>query len=107
MTRLLALCMAAALVSSPAVAAKTCVILVAADRPSTAEIYRHELAHCNGWTHADQKHGLFGPRNGYQSPKPPAKYVKPYPGKLVDHWVSTREALRICGSYGCQWFEGE
>jgi hypothetical protein len=88
-----------------AFAAKTCVIVVAADRPSSAEIYRHELAHCNGWEHPDQNHGMFGPKRAYQSPKPPAKFVRPYAGKLVDHWVSTKEAVKICGSYGCQWFD--
>lgn len=89
---------------SPAVAAPACHIVVAADRPSTVEIYRHELAHCNGWTHPDQHH-KGSPRKGYQSPKPPAKFVRPYAGKLVDHWVSTKEAIRICQSFGCQWFE--
>jgi hypothetical protein len=89
----------------PALAApKTCVIVVADDRPSSAEIFRHELAHCNGWEHADQHHGMFGPKKGYQSPKPPAEFVKPYPN-LESHWVSTKEAMKLCGSYGCQWFQ--
>lgn len=92
-----------ALTASPALA-KTCVIVVAADRPSSAEIYQHELAHCHGWEHADQNH-KGKPAKGYQSPKPPVKFVKPYPN-LVDHWVSTKEALQICeGTYGCQWFQ--
>ena len=81
-----------------------CVIVIAADRASTTEIYRHELAHCNGWVHPDQ-HPKGQPRKGYKSPKPPEQFVRPYPGNLVDHWVTTDEALRICGSYGCQWFE--
>lgn len=92
-----------AFTTSPVFAAKTCVIVVAADRPSSAEIYRHELAHCWGWEHADQHH-KGKPVKGYKAPKPPAKFVKPYPN-LVDQWVSTKEALRICGSYGCQFFE--
>lgn len=87
---------------SPVLASKTCVIVVAVDRPSSAEIYRHELAHCNGWDHPDHK---GKPKKGYQSPQPPQKFIRPYAGKLVDHYVSTREALKLCGSYGCQWFE--
>lgn len=95
---------AALLLSASPAFAKTCMIVIAADRPSSAEIYRHELAHCNGWEHADQHH-KGKPKAGYQSPKPPAKFVRPYAGKLIDHWVSTKEALRLCGSYGCQWFQ--
>lgn len=100
---MLRLVLAVLLVSTPAMAAPVCHIVVAADRASSAEIYQHELAHCNGWEHADQNHA-GKPKKGYQSPKPPAKFVKPYPN-LVDHWVSTKEALRVCGSYGCQWFD--
>jgi len=85
---------------------EVCVIVVALDRTSSMEIYRHELAHCNGWVHADQAHH-GKPKQGYKSPKPPLHFVTPYKGKLVDHWVSTQEALRLCGSYGCQWFEKE
>ena len=102
----MALALIALLFASPAVAYSppACVIVVAADRPSTTEIYRHELAHCNGWKHSDQHH-KGKPVKGYQSPKPPERFVRPYAGKLIDHWVTTDEALRICGSYGCQWFE--
>lgn len=78
----------------------TCTIVVADDRPSTPEIYAHELAHCNGWTHPDQGH-KGKPKKGYQSPKPPTKFVREFPGELIVHYVSTEEALRRCGSYGC------
>lgn len=74
-------------------------IVVAEDRASTLEILQHELAHLAGWEHADQGH-RGRPRKGYVSPKPPARFVRPVPGVIV-HWVSTAEALRICGSYGC------
>lgn len=90
--------------AAPAVAAPTCIIVVANDRASTAEIYQHEIAHCNGWRHDDQGHD-GKPRKGYKSPQPPASFIREYPGKVVDHWVTTDEAIRICGSYGCQWFE--
>ena len=86
------------------VEAKTCTIVVAVDRPSTMEIYHHELAHCNGWKHADQGHH-GKPKQGYVSPKPPAKYIRPYKGHLDSHFVTTREALTLCESYGCQWFQ--
>lgn len=92
------------LVNTPVYAKQTCVIVVAKDRASTAEIYQHELAHCNGWEHPDQNH-KGKPRKGYQSPKPPERFVRPYSGKFVDHWMTTKEALAICSSYGCQWFE--
>lgn len=102
---LAACALAAIFITPPAHSApKTCVIVVAADRPSSSEIYRHELAHCWGWEHPDQNH-KGKPVKGYQSPNPPARFVKPYPN-LVDHWVSTKEALRICGgTYGCQWIQ--
>ena len=83
-----------------------CVIVVAMDRASSLEIYQHELAHCNGWEHADQGHGQNGPKQGYRSPKAPVRYVVPFKGKLTTHFVSTKEAIAICQSYGCQWFEG-
>jgi len=82
---------------------EVCYIVVAMDRASSLEIYQHELAHCNGWQHADQHHGVNGPRKGYKSPKPPARYVVPYKGKLIEYFVSTPDAIRMCGSYGCQW----
>lgn len=63
-----------ALTVSPSLAAKTCVIVVAKDRPSSAEIYRHELAHCWNWSHPDQHH-KGKPKAGYQAPKPPAKLL--------------------------------
>lgn len=90
-------------ICAPAMAAKQCNIVIAVDRASAAEIYQHELAHCNGWVHPDQHH-KGKPKQGYRAPKPPAKFIKPYPN-LVDHWVSTEEAVRVCGSYGCQWFD--
>jgi hypothetical protein len=93
-----------AIVSNSPAEARTCHIVVAADRASTPEIFRHELAHCNGWEHPDQHH-KGRPKAGYRAPKPPAKYVRPYVGKLDDQWVTTTEALKVCGSYGCQWFD--
>lgn len=99
------LALAALLASTPAMAAHAaCHIVVADDRASTLEIYQHELAHSHGWEHPDQKHGMFGPKKGYQAPKPPAHLVRPNPNCEVQ-WVSTPEAIRICGSYGCQWFD--
>lgn len=78
----------------------TCMITVANDRPSTPEIYWHEVAHCNGWDHPAQGH-QGKPRRGYRAPKPPAEFVRDYRGTLIVRWVSTDEALAICGSYGC------
>lgn len=100
-TRTLITLAALAAVSSPAISA--CHIVVAEDRASTLEIYRHELAHCHGWEHPDQGH-KGKPRNGYQAPKPPAHFVKPYPNLIV-HWVDSKTALETCGSFGCQWHE--
>lgn len=80
-----------------------CIIVVAMDRSSSLEIFQHELAHCNGWVHADQAH-VGRPKKGYVSPKPPVQYIVPFKGKLTVHEVSTKEAIEICQSYGCQWF---
>lgn len=102
-TRILITLAALAAISSPAYAAPVCHIIVADDRASTLEIYWHEVAHCNGWVHADQNH-QGKPKKGYQSPKPPAKFLKPYPNLDVQ-WVTTTEALQLCGSYGCYYFD--
>lgn len=97
-----ALVAAALALASPAGATEfpVCEIVVAADRPSAPEIYRHEVAHCNGWEHPDQGH-RGRPRRGYQAPQPPAEYLHAYPGRLVVHMVPTERAVEVCGSYGC------
>lgn len=78
-----------------------CTIFVAKDRDSRNEIYHHEVAHCNGWVHADQNHGPEGPPKGYKAPKPPRRYLGKYKGPFKVNWLTTEEAIKECGSYGC------
>lgn len=89
--------MDAALLALFAAYAPPCEIVVANDRPSTAGIYWHEVAHCNGWRHAERE----TPQSGYVASIPPDEFVHDYPGQLTVRWVSTRQAIAICGSYGC------
>jgi hypothetical protein len=86
--------------------AAVCVVVFATDRPNWDEIYRHEIAHCNGW-----EHPVAGPpRKGenYQAPKPPLRYLHMPDMPVITRAVKTEEALKLCDRHwGCQWFVGE
>lgn len=81
-----------------------CNIVVSADRPSVAEQLRHELAHCNGWSHPAPA-SLTGPQ-----PVPPLVFVRPYRGPMWVMRLSTPQARETCRaitgrpSFACQWF---
>lgn len=89
---------------TPALAADRCVIVFAKDQPSWKEIYWHEMAHCNGWTHPEKA----PPKNGenYQSYVPPKRYVHLPSIEVETRAVTTAEAKKLCdGHWGCQRFE--
>lgn len=108
----LGICAAAILIvaafENPAHAAKrkapsACVVVYSADRPSARYIKEHEIAHCNGWVHAETV-GFNKP--GYQAPKPPAQYLHKPKMQVKYYALSTAEAKSYCGGHlGCQWFE--
>lgn len=84
--------------------AATCVIVFAADQPSWKEIYWHEMAHCNGWTHPEKA----APKRGenYQAYTPPSRYVHIPDMPVETRAVSTTQAKKLCdGHWGCQRFE--
>lgn len=75
----------------------TCHIVVSSGtNGNAAEKFQHEIAHCNGWVHADGAHGL----------KPPAKYIHKTKMALDDQWVTLEAAQKLCdGAMACQWFD--
>lgn len=97
--------------ASPALAAKTCVIVYSGGTNGDwREKEEHEFAHALGWEHPT-KLSTFG-----RSFPVPASYKKLYrqwkagkfepPCKLQARHVSVSEAKRLCdGHFGCQWFK--
>lgn len=89
-----------------ATALPMCYFVVATDAPNPTAIFKHEEAHCWGWSHAPHE----GPRApGYQAYKVPRGYraKPPYPrGRLVVEFMTMEEVRKVCGpnaQFGCQW----
>lgn len=84
---------------------KVCVIVYSAGTNGDwSEKYWHEMAHCNGWEHAE-KTSTFGA--AYQIPK---KYQYVYSGPIKtpcgERGCTVREAKKLCGGhFGCMWWE--
>lgn len=88
------------------VAATVCIVVFADDRPSTKEIYQHEIAHCNGWVHPKRAAPKVG--QNYQAYKAPARYLHEPDMEVQAYPMSSKEAKDYCdGHWGCQWFEEE
>jgi hypothetical protein len=68
-----------------------CMIVVATDRPAFAELYEHEVAHCNGWMHTEERLNGDAPVL-----RPPAKWRVSYEGVLYTRFGSTAEVLALC-----------
>lgn len=77
----------------------TCHIVISSGtNGNAAEKFQHEIAHCNGWVHAEGVHGL----------KPPAKYIRKPDMALDDQWVTLAAAQKVCGgAMACQWFDNQ
>lgn len=83
---------------------KACTIIVATNSPNSAEIVKHEMAHCWGWTHPER--AASNDRN-YRSFEIPARYLRKgeYPNATV-YFVTMKDAQKQCGGHwGCQWFD--
>lgn len=99
----------ATLLAGPAFA-QSCVIVVPSKGPHPSwfqwePIYRHEIAHCNGWVHDDSLfHAKVG--KGYISHPIPRKYDHAPTIAVETRGVTIKEAQKQCdGHWGCQWFE--
>ena len=76
-----------------------CIIIYATTVGATAEIRAHEYAHCNGWQHPP---GWASSEHAY---RPPRKFLRAYPGEVIEQPVRAAEARERCGGeLGCQKF---
>lgn len=83
----------------------TCVMVISpGTNGNENEKYKHERAHCNGWSHAEKAAPVEG--KGYKSFPVPSRFDHPYKGRIRVFRVDTDEAKKICGGhFACQWFE--
>lgn len=95
--------------ASPAFA-DTCVIVVPVGPGWNSEaIFKHELAHCNGWKHNHYKKAVAA--YGYQGEVPPRRFVHPYAGEFEARYETPADTRKFCKAvtgfpaYGCQWVE--
>lgn len=100
------------MLQSLAILLPLCSFAVATDAPNPDAVYRHETAHCYGWTHPD--HAFHGVMNdSYRAPEPPLRYrlLGAYPpSRLTVYFDTGRNVARLyCNgnAYGCQWFNKE
>ena len=109
MIRLAACLVVLAAFCAPA-SAKTCVIVVPSKGPHPSwfqwePIYRHEIAHCNGWVHDDSLRDVKVGK-GYVSHPIPKKYDHAPSIAVETRGVTMKEAQKQCdGHWGCMWFE--